>query len=141
MYNRIMVPVDLAHVDALERSLQVAADLARHYQAEVCYVSVTANTPGTVARTPAEYEQKLAGFAQEQGRRHGRPASSRVFISHDPVADLDDILVRAVGEVGADLIVMGTHLPRRLDAIMPSNGGKVATHTNVSVFLVRPEHA
>lgn len=138
MYKKIMVPVDLAHLSALEQSLQVAADIARHYQAEVCYVSVTANTPGAVARTPAEYERKLADFAEQQARAHGQPTSSRVFISHDPVADLDEILVGAVGEVGADLILMATHLPRRLDAIMPSNGGKVATHTNVSVFLVRP---
>ncbi len=138
MYNKIMVPVDLAHLGALQRALQVAADMARHFKAEVCYVSVTANTPGTIARTPAEYEQKLQGFAQEQGRQHGQPAGARVYSSPDPVADLDDILVKAVEDLGADLVVMGTHLPRRLDAIMPSNGGKVATHTNVSVFLVRP---
>lgn len=138
MYNKIMVPVDLAHLDALQRSLQVAADMARHYRAELCYVSVTATTPGTVARTPAEYEQKLHDFAQAQGQHHGQPTSTLVYSSADPVADLDDLLVKAVGELGADLIIMGTHLPRRLDAIMPSNGGKVATHTNVSVFLVRP---
>ncbi len=138
MYKKIMVPVDLAHLDALRQSLQVAADVARHYDAEVCYVSVTANTPGPVARTPEDYERKLAAFAEEQRAAHGQPASSRVFISHDPVADLDDVLVRAIKEVGADLVLMATHLPRRLDAVMPSNGGKVATHTNASVFLVRP---
>jgi universal stress protein F len=138
MYEKIMVPVDLAHLDALGQSLQVAADIARHYGAEVCYVSVTANTPGPVARTPEDYESKLAAFAQEQHALHGQPASSRVFISHDPVADLDDVLVRAIRAVGADLVVMATHLPRRLDAVMPSNGGKVATHTSASVFLVRP---
>lgn len=138
MYEKIMVPVDLAHLDALRQSLQVAADIARHYDAEVCYVSVTANTPGTVARTPEDYERKLAAFAEEQRALHDQPTSSRVFLSHDPVADLDDVLVRAIKEVGADLVLMATHLPRRLDAIMPSNGGKVATHTHASVFLVRP---
>lgn len=138
MYKKVMVPVDLAHLEALKQSLQVAADIARHYDAEICYVSVTANTPGPVARTPGDYEHKLAEFAEQQRKLHGRPTSSRVFISHDPVADLDDVLVRAIKEVGADLVLMATHLPRRLDAIMPSNGGKVATHTNASVFLVRP---
>ena len=28
MYSKIMVPVDLAHLEALERSLQIAADMA-----------------------------------------------------------------------------------------------------------------
>lgn len=140
MYSKIMVPVDLAHLEALERSLQVAADMARHYDAEICYVSVTANTPGPVARTPAEYEQKLAAFAAEQARRHGQPASSRVLVSHDPTADLEQILVRTADEIGADLVLMATHLPHKVDAIMPSHGDKVAKHSDVSVFLVRPPH-
>jgi universal stress protein F len=137
MYRKIMVPVDLAHVDALKRSLVVAADMVRLYKAQVCYVSVTANTPGPVARTPAEYEQKLAAFAAEQGASHGQSTDFRVLISHDPVADLDELLAQAVEDIGADLVVMQTHLPRRLDAIMPAYGGKVATQTSASVFLVR----
>jgi len=138
MYNKIMVPVDLAHLDALSKSLQVAADIARQYKAEVCYVSVTANTPGPVARTPAEYEKKLASFADEQAERHGQTTSSRVFVSTDPTAELDRILLKAVEMVGADLVLMATHLPHRVDAIMPSHGDKLAKHINVSVFLVRP---
>jgi nucleotide-binding universal stress UspA family protein len=140
MYSKIMVPVDLAHLEALERSLQIAADMARHYDAEICYVSVTANTPGPVARTPAEYEKKLKAFASEQASRHGQPTSSRVLISHDPTADMERILVRTADEIGADLVLMATHLPHKVDAIMPSHGDKVAKHSDVSVFLVRPPH-
>ena len=138
MYKKIMVPVDLAHLDALQKPLQVAVDMARHYEADVCYVSVTTSMPGPIAKTPTEYEKKLAAFATEQARSHGQACSSRVFFSHDPAADLSRTLVKAVEEIGADLVVMGTHLPRRLDAIMPSRGGKLAKLTNVSVFLVRP---
>ncbi|WP_440996357.1 universal stress protein [Arhodomonas sp. SL1] len=138
MYRKIMVPVDLAHVNAIQPALTTAADLARHYGAEVCYVGVTATTPGTVARTPEEYQQKLDAFAQEQGQVHGQKASARVITSPDPVADLDDVLLEAIEDVGADLVVMATHLPRHLDAVMPAHGGKIATHTEVSVFLVRP---
>ncbi|MCC5863006.1 MAG: universal stress protein [Gammaproteobacteria bacterium] len=137
MYHRIMVPIDLAHVGALEPALRVAADIARLYQAVICYVSVTANTPGSVARTPAEYDRKLTAFATQQGVEHGQPTESRVLISHDPVADLDDLLVKAVADIGADLVVMQTHLPRKLDALLPAHGGKVATRTPVSVLLVR----
>lgn len=140
MYKKIMVPVDLAHLDALQRSLHVASDMARLYEAEICYVSVTANTPGPVARTPAEYEQKLAAFAAEQSAKHGRPTTSQMLLSHDPVADMDKLLVRCADEIGADLVLMATHLPHRIDAIMPSHGDKIAKHTDVSVFLVRPSH-
>jgi len=138
MYNKIMVPVDLAHLEALERSLQIAADMARHYDAEICYVSVTENTPGPVARTPEEYERKLSAFAEEQKGKHGQPTSSRMMISHDPAVDLEKILVRTADEIGADLVLMATHLPHKVDAIMPSHGDYVAKHSDLSVFLVRP---
>ncbi|MFI9651587.1 universal stress protein [Guyparkeria sp. GHLCS8-2] len=138
MYQSIMVPVDLAHLDALEKPLTVAADMARHYNAQLCYVGVTTSQPSSVARTPEEYEQKLKAFAQEHAPDNGQAPTARVYNSHDPVTDLDDILIKAIVDVGADLVVMGTHLPHHIDAIMPANGSKVAAHSNVSVFLVRP---
>lgn len=138
MYRKILVPVDLAHVDALKRALTVASDLGQHYETEICYVSVTHSSPGAVAHTPEEYEEKLEAFAQEQARSHGRPASAQVIVSSDPTVELDDKLLQAVKDVGADLVVMATHLPRKLDAIMPANGGKVAKETDASIFLVRP---
>ena len=138
MFKKIMVPVDLAHLDALKKSLAVAGDLARHYDAVLCYVGVTTSQPGAVARTPEEYGKKLEAFARSHAPNNGQAPCTRVYISHDPVADLDDILVKAVGDVGADLVVMATHLPKHLDAIMPANGSRVAAHTAASVFLVRP---
>ena len=138
MFNRIMVPVDLAHLDALEKPLAVASDMATHYKAALCYVGVTTSQPSSVAHNPEEYENKLMAFAQKHAPDNGQPPSAAVYISHDPVADLDDILLRAIEDVQADLIVMGTHLPHHIDAIMPANGSKVASHTSVSIFLVRP---
>jgi len=137
MFYKIMVPVDLAHLGALEKALTVAADLSRHYGAAMCYVGVTTSQPSEVARTPDEYELKLREFAHEHAPDSGHEPTARVYISHDPAVDLDDILVQAIEDVGADLVVMATHLPTHLDAIMPSIGDKIAKHTEASVFLVR----
>ncbi|GHE20641.1 universal stress protein [Halomonas urumqiensis] len=138
MYKKIMVPVDLAHIEVIEPALETVADLARHYDAEVCYVGVTSNTPSSVARTPEEFTRKLDAFAEKRSKVHGQPVSTHTIASPDPIADLDDELIKAIDDVGADLIVMPTHPPRHLDVIMPSHGGKIATHTKASVFLVRP---
>ncbi|MFN2409185.1 MAG: universal stress protein [Halomonas sp.] len=138
MFNNIMVPVDLAHLETLEPALSVVADMAKQYDANITYVSVTANTPTSTARTPQEYEQKLEAFAQERHKVHGQPVSIKVYSSTDPVANVDDLLVKAIKETGADLVMMATHLPSHLDIVMPSHGGKVATHTDASVFLLRP---
>jgi len=40
------------------------------------------------------------------------------------MADIDGLLVRAIDETSADLAVMGAHLPKRLDAIMPASAAK-----------------
>ena len=141
MFRKIMVPVDLAHLDIIEPSLQVAADQARRDGAEVCYIAVTATTPGSVAHTPEEYQRKLEAFAHERAEVHGQAVTARVITTPDPVADLDDVLIDAIDEVGADLVVMSTHPPKHLDVVIPSHGGKVATHSRVSVFLVRPRQA
>lgn len=142
MYKKIMVPIDLAHLGLLEKSLAVAADMAKHYHAAICYVGVTSSQPSQVARTPEEYAQKLRAFAQEQALGGGEDGvlqvETRVYNSPDPIADLDDILVKAIKEIGADLVVMGTRPPKRFNAIIPANGSRVAARAKASVFLVRP---
>lgn len=137
MFKKIMVPVDLAHIELIEPSLQASADLARHYDAEVCYVGVTATAPSSVAHTPEEYAQKLEAFAQKRAKVHGQPVSTRTITTPDPIADLDHVLIEAIDDLGADLVVMPTHPPKHLDAVVPAHGGKVASHTTASVFLVR----
>lgn len=137
MYKTIMVPVDLEHADRLGKALNTAADLAGHYGSTICYVGVTAATPGRVAHNPQEFEDKLADFARAQAGRHGHAATSRALVSHDPAADLDRKLDEAVRETGADLVVMASHIPGVADAIWPSHGGRLASHAEVSVFVVR----
>nr|WP_207186928.1 universal stress protein [Rhodovulum imhoffii] len=135
-----MTPVDLSHLDRLERALSTSADLARHYHVPVTYVAVTTEQPSKVAHTTVEFEQKLNAFAAEQAARHKITAHAKMMISHDPATDLDARLRDALEETGADLVVMASHLPNLGDYIWPSHGGKLASHASASVFLVR-EHA
>jgi nucleotide-binding universal stress UspA family protein len=139
LFSKIMVPVDLAHVSRLTRALKVAADLARHYDAEICYVAVTASTPGPLAHNPQEFAAKLEEFAQAEAAEHGQKASSRSIVSHDPAIDMDRSLLNAREEIGADLVVMASHVPGVADYLFPSHGGSMAKHAGVSVMIVREE--
>lgn len=138
MYKKIMVPVDLVHADKLALALDTAANLAKLYKIPVVYVGVTASTPGPAGHNPEEFSEKLKAFSDDQGVRHGIATDTKVIVSHDPAVDVDDALVKAVDETNSDLIVMFTHIPNIGDHIWPSNGGRLATHTKASVFLVRP---
>lgn len=137
MFNKIMVPVDLAHSEKLQRALGCAADLARHYGAEIVYVGVAAATPGSVAHTPQEFAEKLAAFAEAQGTTSGLKTSSHPVTSHDPSSDLDPSLLKAIDDTQADLVVMASHIPNLTDYIWPSNGGTIATRAKVSVMVIR----
>ncbi|MDH3666620.1 MAG: universal stress protein [Paracoccaceae bacterium] len=137
MYKKIMIPVDLAHVERLEKALATAADLSRHYGIPVCYVGVAPNTPGPLAHNPSEFAQKLEAFGAEQAAARGLEATTKAYASHDPTTDLDDTLLSAVEETGADLVVMASHIPDIVDYVWPSNGGKIASHSDASVFVVR----
>ncbi|PJK28297.1 universal stress protein [Minwuia thermotolerans] len=137
MFKKIMVPVDLNHADKLQKALNTAADLANHYGATICYVGVTAATPGAVAHNPEEFGRKLAAFADEQAGARGVKTESKPMTSHDPAVDLDDTLMEALEQTGCDLVVMATHVPNISDYLWSSNGGRIANHTRASVFLVR----
>ena len=138
MFNQIMAPVDLAHVERLGRALDCAADLAKHYNVPITYVGVTSSTPTQLAHSPEEFGQKLGAFAEAEASRHGVQTSARTAIAHDPTTEIDDALLRAVDETGADLVVMASHVPNVMDHIWPSNGGKLAEHAKCSVMVVRP---
>ncbi len=137
MFKRIMAPVDLSHIDMLGRALDCAADLAKHYGVPITYVGVTSSAPGPLAHNPKEFSQRLGAFAASEALRHGVETSAHTAIAHDPATDVDDALMRAIGETGADLVVMASHVPNVMDYIWPSNGGKLAEHAKCSVMVVR----
>ena len=137
MFVRIMAPVDLGHIDQLRHALDCAADLAAHYNVPVTYVGVTASGPGSMARNPEEFDKKLTAFVKEQADSHGVDATAHTVAVNDPVTEIDDALIRAIDETGADLVVMGSHVPGLREYLWPSNGGKLAAHAKCSVMLVK----
>ncbi|PIE10592.1 MAG: universal stress protein UspA [Rhodobacterales bacterium] len=137
MFNKIMLPVDLAHTERLEKAITVAAGLARDHGAELCFIGVTTSTPSALARSPEEFGRKLASFAEGQGKAFGITATSDVLVSHDPSIQMDRELEKLVDKIGADLVVMATHIPNATDYVWSGHGAHIAAHSDASVFLVR----
>ena len=137
MYHKIMLPIDIAGTKNLEKAVQTAADLAKYYKIPICFVSAASSAPGKAAHTPPEHAARLATFAAEQAKRYGILATSMAPVAHDPAADLHRVLLHAIDETGADLVVMGSHVPGIAEFIIASNAGAVASHAQVSVFVVR----
>lgn len=137
MYQTIIVPVDLGHVDRLDKALATAADLGKHYDAHVYYVGVTATAPDDVAHTPAEFTKSLESLAKSQADKHGVRAEAKAMITSDPTVDVDKTLMRAIDELKADLVVMGSHHPGVWQNMISHHGASLAAHADVSLFIVR----
>ena len=69
MYRKLVVPVDLAHVERLGKAITTATDLASHYGIPICFVGVTAETPTEVAHTPKEFVERLEAFGAAHSKQ------------------------------------------------------------------------
>jgi len=137
MYKKIMVPVDMTHVERLTKAIDTATDLAKLYSIPVLFVGATAEMPTPVAHNPSEFAEKLREFGAKQADEHGLAIDTKAYPSHDPATDLVKTLITAAAENDVDLIVMASHVPGFPDHFFIANAGSVALHAQVSVFVVR----
>jgi nucleotide-binding universal stress UspA family protein len=137
MYTHIMFPVDLHLPPEVRKAADVAAEVAKWQGARITVVSVTGTQPGDPVQTDAKVNEDLRAFADQLANNSGTDVACRNIHSVDVAAEVDGDLARAAEEIGADLIVVGTHAPRITDYIFSSHAGYLANHAKVSVFVVR----
>ncbi|MEE2950350.1 Nucleotide-binding universal stress protein, UspA family [Fulvimarina manganoxydans] len=137
MYTNLLVPVDLSHLERMDKALSTAAKLAQTFDASVTYLGVGSGSPSGPGRTPEEFGEHLKRFARGEGEKHGLETNAHPVIVHDPAVELDHAILQAAQDGNADLIVMASHVPGIPDHFFSSHGGKVATRAGISVFVVR----
>ena len=137
MFANIAVPFDLAHAETQEKAVNAAADLAKQYGSALTLVGVTSNTPSDVAHSPEEFLEKLTAYADAQSQKYGVTFNAYSTVSVDIAIDLEKKLNKAIHDIGADLIVMASHAPGFRDYIFRSHSGNLATHTDLSVMIIR----
>ncbi|SDX57023.1 Nucleotide-binding universal stress protein, UspA family [Ruegeria halocynthiae] len=137
MFRHIMVPIDLHMPPEVKKAIEVAAQLAEWQGAKVTIVSVTGSQPGDTHMTSEAIEREMKTCAREIAKQSGRQVDTRNIYSVDVAVEIDKNLTRTAEEIGADLIVVGTHAPRITDYIFSSHAEYLAKHTTMSVFVVR----
>ena len=50
---------------------------------------------------------------------------------------MDRVLMKAVADTNADLVVMASHAPGLMDYVFSTHAGHMAIHSKASVFVVR----
>jgi nucleotide-binding universal stress UspA family protein len=137
MYSKILLPIDLAHAEKMEKALVTAVELAKSHGSQLTMMGVTGEEPGAVAHDPKEYRARFEAFVDAQSKKHGITIDALEVESVDVPAELPRILEQQAQRGGYDVIVMASHTPGLLDHIFTSNAGHIATHSASSVFIVR----
>jgi nucleotide-binding universal stress UspA family protein len=140
MYNRILVPVDLADTDLVKPAISTAVEMARSAGGSVRLVNVLAMTPVMLAEyVPPDFdvqqrksaEEALSIIAQECGldAAHVSATVRQGGIYHEVLEEAKSF--------NADLIVMSSHRPAMRTYFLGSNAGHVVRYAKCSVLVVR----
>ena len=140
MYNKILVPVDLADTDLAKPAINTAVEMARSSNGSVRLVNVLAMTPVMLAEyVPPDFdvqqrksaEEALTIIARECGLDGGRVSSTvrQGGIYHE--------ILEEASAIKADLIVMTSHRPAMRTYFLGSNAGHVVRYAKCSVLVVR----
>lgn len=137
MFTKILVPIDLYHLNEVSGAVAAATQMAKSYNAEIVFVGVYGNLPADAVPPPHEYPAKLKVFSDRLASDNGIATTSLPVFSHDPQAELASALLSVAADLGAEVIVMASHIPDWVDHVYRSNAGYVANHAPISVFVVR----
>lgn len=136
MYQKIVVPVDLAHEDKADLMIKIARQLAND-DAKIILANIVEEFPSII--TPELPEKYL-----EHSQEHARDALRKIAETAGFDVDIDVRVghparaILAVAENNdADAIVIASHRPGLQDYLLGSTAGRVVRHAKCTVVVVR----
>jgi nucleotide-binding universal stress UspA family protein len=140
MYEHILVPIDLEHIEASEKAVQTACQLARDYGAVLHFLSVVQPVSAFASSYfPKDYKEELSKIANERLHDYTKrfiddDLDIQHIVAHGAV--YDEIL-QMRERISADLIVMASHRPELKDYLLGPNAARIVRHAPCSVMVVR----
>ena len=140
MYNKILVPVDLADTDLVKPAITTAIGMAKNSGGSVRLINVLAMTPVMLAEyVPPDFDVQQRKSAEEALGIIARECDLDAAHISSTVRQggiYHEVLEEATA-FGADLIVMSSHRPAMRTYFLGSNAGHVVRYAKCSVLVVR----
>jgi nucleotide-binding universal stress UspA family protein len=140
MYQRILVPVDLADPNLAKPALETAVMICNSTGGDIRVMNVLPMTPVMLAEyVPPDFEAQQRKSAEEAltiiaGEVALKSGSVTSVVRQGGI--YQEILEEAK-EMGADLIVMSSHRAGMRTYFLGSHAGHVVRYANCSVMVVR----
>ncbi len=136
MFNRVLLPVDVAHLDEGRKILDVATAITGP-ETEIVLLYVMEDIPNwTDIDLPPDFKENSMSTARQAlesiVESPGRDIRIEVRAGH-----AYSTILKEAEAMGADLIVLSSHKPGLKDYFIGSNTSKVVNHAGCSVVVVR----
>ncbi|MFN0262295.1 universal stress protein [Tepidamorphus sp. 3E244] len=141
MYQRILLPIDLAQDSSWTKAAPVAVALAESSSAELHVMTVIPDMGMSIVGSymPKEAEAqaiedakvRLKAFLDENA------PDNLVVKGHVAKGTVYQEIIKAAEALGCDLIVIASHRPELQDYLLGPNAARVVRHATQSVHVVR----
>ncbi|HST95444.1 MAG TPA: universal stress protein [Microvirga sp.] len=140
MFKTILVPVDLAEVEAAKPAIDNAVELAQGSEGTLRLVYVRPVVPVTYMEfMPPAFEEEH----QAEAEKTLAELASTVTLPAERVSAVvrfgsiyNEVLDEAE-KTGADLVVVGSHRPTMATFLLGSNASTIVRHARCSVLVIR----
>lgn len=135
----ILVPIDIAQIEAADAALELARDAAATHGARLVLLNVIEQVPGYVAsQLPKTFHDNALAEATarlaELAARHGLADDAEIVVRDGHPSTR---ILEYARTAGADLIVIASHDPGLSDYFLGSVAARVVRHAHCSVLVVR----
>jgi nucleotide-binding universal stress UspA family protein len=140
MFNRILVPVDLAEADLAKPAIATAVNMAKTSGGVVRLLNVMPMTPVMLAEyVPPDFEVQQKSAAEEAlaiiGKETGLEPSRISTVVRQ--GGIYHEVLEETKNMGADLIIMSSHRPAMKTYFLGSNAGHITRYAKCSVLVLR----
>lgn len=141
MYQHILLPLDLNSESSWVKALPTAIELCQTFGATLHVLTVVPDFGLSMVSQyfPAGTEDRMRADATEHLKEFVRDKVPQEINVQHVVAQgsIFREILDAAANVGADLIIMGSHRPEASDFLLGANAARVVRHASCSVMVVR----
>ncbi len=141
MYEHILLPVDLGNDSSWLKALPAAIEYCEAFGSTLHVMTVMPDfgSPMVAQFFPTDHENKMMENANNVLHKFvADKVPDSIKVQHI-VADgtIYQTIIETADQIGADLIIMGSHRPELQDYLLGPNAARVVRHSTKSVLVVR----
>jgi nucleotide-binding universal stress UspA family protein len=141
MYNSVLVAIDLNDAAGSKRVCEVAVRLARDNGSGLHFIHVIPDFGMSIVGSYFSADQTKRMVTNERAKfedwAKGEVPDGVDFDLTVVKGHVYNNILKTADQIGADLIVVGSHRPELEDYLLGPNSARVVRHARQSVFVVR----